>query len=329
MSPSESRAAAPSGVVARAGTGEAAVRPPVVEAQALSKRFGESVAVDDIAFVVREGECCGFLGPNGAGKTTTVRMISCVSPLSGGEIRVFGLSVAGSSRAIKANLGVCPQEDNLDPDFSVLENLTVYARYFGIKKQEALRRADELLDFLQLKDRSHTKIRTLSGGMKRRLLIARALINRPRLLLLDEPTTGLDPQARHLIWQRIRALKKAGTTILLTTHYMEEASQLCDRVIFIDKGKVIVEGSPEELIRRMVTRDVVEIVGADGDLLEALAREGAAVEQLPDRIYVYTDRGDEIHRLVKEHFSVEQCLLRRGTLEDVFLKLTGRELREP
>ena len=307
---------------------QAGTRPPIVEGKGLTKKFGESVAVDGIDFVVREGECCGFLGPNGAGKTTTVRMISCVSPVSAGEIRVFGMNVTQEPRKIKALIGVCPQEDNLDPDFSVLNNLLVYARYFGIPRREALGRAEELLEFLQIKDRAATKIRTLSGGMKRRLLIARSLVNKPRLLLLDEPTTGLDPQARHLIWQRVRALKKLGTTILLTTHYMEEAAQLCDRVVFIDHGKILTEGSPEALVRENVTPDVVEIVGAGEDLLRELAAMDVKVEMLPDRLYAYTDRGQEIHRLVTEKFPVEQCLLRRGTLEDVFLKLTGRELRD-
>ena len=307
---------------------QAGTKPPVVEGRGLRKTFGESVAVDGIDFVVREGECCGFLGPNGAGKTTTVRMISCVSPVSEGEIRVFGMSVAKEPRKIKALVGVCPQEDNLDPDFSVLNNLLVYARYFAIPRREAVGRAEELLEFLQLKDRAATKIRTLSGGMKRRLLIARSLVNKPRLLILDEPTTGLDPQARHLIWQRVRALKRLGTTILLTTHYMEEAAQLCDRVIFIDHGRILTEGSPEALIRENVTPDVVEIVGAGEDLVRELGEMGVQVELLPDRLYAYTDRGQEVHRLVTERFSVEQCLLRRGTLEDVFLKLTGRELRD-
>ena len=329
MAPPDSPIAAADALAPVPAAARGAERPPVIEAHHLIKTYGDSVAVDNVDFSIREGECCGFLGPNGAGKTTTVKMVSCVSPVSGGEIRVFGLSVDRDRRAIKASLGVCPQEDNLDPDFSVLENLTVYARYFGIPRREARRRADELLEFLQLKDRSATKIRTLSGGMKRRLLIARSLINRPRLLLLDEPTTGLDPQARHLIWQRIHALKKAGTTILLTTHYMEEASQLCDRVIFMDHGRVLLEGSPEALIREKVSKDVVEISGASADLIALLKREGGSVESVGDRIYVYTDRGDEIHRLVKESHSVEQCLLRRGTLEDVFLKATGRELREP
>ena len=301
---------------------------PSVEAVGLTKRFGDTTAVNAVNFVVREGECCGFLGPNGAGKTTTVRMVSCVSPVSDGEILVFGMSVNTRAREIKARLGICPQEDNLDPDFSVLKNLTTYARYFGIPRREAQERAGELLDFFQLKDKAGAGIRTLSGGMKRRLLLARSLINRPGLLILDEPTTGLDPQARHLIWQRIRALKRSGTTILLTTHYMEEAAQLCDRVLFMDGGRVIVEGSPESLVREHVTRDVLEIVGAEPSLLEALGGDGVALEVLPDRVYAYTDRGEEIHRLITEGHRVEQCLLRRGSLEDVFLKLTGRELRE-
>jgi lipooligosaccharide transport system ATP-binding protein len=307
---------------------ETEAAPPVIEARRLTKKFGEMEAVAGVDFVVRESECCGFLGPNGAGKTTTVRMISCVSPVTSGEARVFGMSVVEKPRAIKLILGVCPQEDNLDPDFSVLRNLLVYARYFGIPKREAKRRAEELLDFFQLSDRADAKIRTLSGGMKRRLLLARSLINKPRLLLLDEPTTGLDPQARHLIWQRVRALKKSGTTILLTTHYMEEAAQLCDRIIFMDQGRILTEGSPETLVRENVSRDVLEISGGGPDLVEALGRDGVQVEALADRIYVYTDRGEEIHRFVTESFKVDQCLLRRGTLEDVFLKLTGRELRE-
>ncbi len=301
---------------------------PVIETVSVVKRFGELVAVDGVSLAVPQGECFGLLGPNGAGKTSTVRMIQGVSPVTSGTIRVLGMNVAEQGRKVKALVGVCPQEDNLDPDFSVHHNLIVFSRYFGIRRREAQARADELLAFLQLSDRKATPIRELSGGMKRRLILARALINDPRLLLLDEPTTGLDPQGRHSIWQRVRALKKNGTTILLTTHYMEEAAQLCDRLVIMDRGRIIAEGPPAELVTQHVTRDVIEVWGYEQALLEFVREKGWQSEVLADRIFIYSNQGDEDYRELTAAFGMNQCLLRRGNLEDVFLKLTGRELRE-
>ena len=301
---------------------------PVIETVSVVKRFGELVAVDGVSLAVPQGECFGLLGPNGAGKTSTVRMIQGVSPVTSGTIRVLGMNVAEQGRKVKALVGVCPQEDNLDPDFSVHHNLIVFSRYFGIRRREAQARADELLAFLQLPDRKATPIRELSGGMKRRLILARALINDPRLLLLDEPTTGLDPQGRHSIWQRVRALKKNGTTILLTTHYMEEAAQLCDRLVIMDRGRIIAEGPPAELVTQHVTRDVIEVWGYEQALLEFVREKGWQSEVLADRIFIYSNQGDEDYRELTAAFGMNQCLLRRGNLEDVFLKLTGRELRE-
>ena len=301
---------------------------PVIETVSVVKRFGELVAVDGVSLAVPQGECFGLLGPNGAGKTSTVRMIQGVSPVTSGTIRVLGMNVAEQGRKVKALVGVCPQEDNLDPYFSVHHNLIVFSRYFGIRRREAQARADELLAFLQLSDRKATPIRELSGGMKRRLILARALINDPRLLLLDEPTTGLDPQGRHSIWQRVRALKKNGTTILLTTHYMEEAAQLCDRLVIMDRGRIIAEGPPAELVTQHVTRDVIEVWGYEQALLEFVREKGWQSEVLADRIFIYSNQGDEDYRELTAAFGMNQCLLRRGNLEDVFLKLTGRELRE-
>jgi lipooligosaccharide transport system ATP-binding protein len=301
---------------------------PVIEVSSVVKRFGTFLAVDGISFLVREGECFGLLGPNGAGKTSTVRMIQAVSPISSGSIHVFGLDVEREYRQIKRTLGVCPQEDNLDPDFTVFHNLIVFSRYFGLRRAEAARRADELLEFLQLADRKKTRIRDLSGGMKRRLVLARALINNPRLLLLDEPTVGLDPQGRHSIWQRLRALKRTGTTIALTTHYMEEAAQLCDRLVIIDRGRVIAKGSPAEVVAQHVSRDVIEVSGYDSSLAGHIREKGWPAEMMGDRAFIYSNNGEQDYRELSEGFRVDQCLLRRGNLEDVFLKLTGRELRE-
>ena len=300
---------------------------PVIEARSLVKKFGALVAVDGVDLTIPPGICFGLLGPNGAGKTSTVRMIQTVSPITSGTIRVLGFDAARHARKIKAHLGVCPQEDNLDPDFTTRQNLTVYARYFRLRAREALRRANELLEFFQLSEKADTPIRELSGGMKRRLVLARALINNPQLLLLDEPTTGLDPQGRHAIWQRVRALKRSGTTILLTTHYMEEAAQLCDEIVIMDKGRLIASGSPRQLVAEHVAPDVLEIQGWDEALAEFVGNAGWETERLADRLFVYTDRGNEVHRDLASRFEA-QLLLRHATLEDVFLRLTGRELRE-
>jgi lipooligosaccharide transport system ATP-binding protein len=303
--------------------------PPVpVVARALSKRFGSVVAVDGIDFDVRAGECVGFLGPNGAGKTTTVRMVSCQSPKTSGTIEVFGLDVDARPREVKAMLGVCPQENNADSDFSVRRNLLVFARFYGIGAAEAKRRADELIAWMQLADKADAKVEELSGGMKRRLVLARSLLNRPRLLILDEPTTGLDPQARHLIWARVRQLKADGTTCLLTTHYMDEAAQLCDRVILMDQGKILLEGAPAQVVAAEAGREVVEIWNAGADVREFVKGAGWRVEETEDRLYVYDREGGVARAEIERRFPAQDRLLRHATLEDVFLLRTGRTLRD-
>jgi len=309
-----------------------AVSRSAVVARSLIKRYGRFEAVRGIDFTAEERTCFGFLGPNGAGKTTTMRMISCVSPPSAGTLDVLGFPVTQRARAIKARMGVVPQENNLDEEVSVLENLLIYARYFGIKRAIAEPRADEHLAFVQLEEKRDWKITRLSGGMKRRLLIARALMNDPEILILDEPTTGLDPQARHLVWEKLRSLKREGVTLLLTTHYMEEAAQLCDRLVIMHEGTILVEGSPRELVAAHTTRQVVEVFEPPEELHSALTSiEGSVrrVERLADRWLFYTDDGDEtlgkVRALAIDPGSV---WLRGGTLEDVFLSLTGRRLVE-
>jgi lipooligosaccharide transport system ATP-binding protein len=300
----------------------------VVKAENLTKKFDSFVAVNDISFEVNEGECFGFLGPNGAGKTTTMRMICCTSPVTKGTLEVLGMSVNMSPRKIKDSIGVAPQENNLDPDFSVLKNLTTYARYFEIPKELALSRATELLDFMHLKEKTDILIPDLSGGMKRRLIIARALINEPKILILDEPTTGLDPQARHLIWDKIRELKSKGVTVLITTHYMDEAEQLCDRLVIMENGKILVEGSPKRLIDETIGTGVIEVVNP-GDALETyLKNRGLAYERVNDRMCIYTNDLESVSRDLMKDFSLDFSTMRKATLEDVFLKLTGRGLRE-
>jgi lipooligosaccharide transport system ATP-binding protein len=305
---------------------------PLISARGLVKRFGDFTAVDGIDVEVRAGEAFGFLGPNGAGKSSTMRMIGCVSPPSGGELRVLGMDPRRHGPDIRARLGVCPQEDNLDVELTARENLTTYARYFGIPRKVARRRADELLEFVQLTERATSRVEPLSGGMKRRLTIARALVNEPDIVLLDEPTTGLDPQARHLVWERLFRLKQRGVTLVLTTHYMDEAEQLCDRLVIMDGGVVAAEGSPRELIERYSTREVVELrFGTDA--LEPYASKldgiGARVEVLPDRILLYADDGDAVVPAVHDrNLSPSGVLVRRASLEDVFLHLTGRRLVE-
>lgn len=300
-----------------------------IEALSLTKRYGEFTAVDGIDFTVGPGECVGFLGPNGAGKTTTVRMVTCFSPITSGAAQVFGLDCARRPRAVKALLGICPQEDNLDPDFDVRKNLLVYARYFDLFGAEAKRRSDELLDLVQLSEKATAKIRELSGGMKRRLMLARALLNRPRLLVLDEPTTGLDPQARHLIWQRVRLLREQeGVTVLLTTHYMEEASQLCDRVILMDAGKILLEGSPADLVAQEVGREVVEMRNAGEEVRVLAAERGWKTEAVEDRLYLYDSKGGAVAEAIQERFPHAERQIRPATLEDVFLHRAGRALKE-
>jgi lipooligosaccharide transport system ATP-binding protein len=312
---------------------DAAAPGVLVRATGLTKRFGDQLAVDGIDFEVRHGEVFGFLGPNGAGKTTTMRMIACVSPVTGGELQVLGGDPARDGPAIRARLGVVPQTDNLDTELSVGDNMLIYGRYFGLPVPVIRERSDELLRFARLEDRAESRVDPLSGGMKRRLTIARALINRPELLLLDEPTTGLDPQARHMLWERLYRLKREGVTQIITTHYMDEAEQLCDRLVIMDDAKIVAEGSPRELIERHVTREVVELrfpTAADQDRAAVRLGEGSEqIEPLPDRILVYTAHGDDTAaRLGQDGLHPESILVRRSSLEDVFLHLTGRTLDE-
>ncbi|TME14938.1 MAG: ABC transporter ATP-binding protein [Chloroflexi bacterium] len=305
---------------------------PLISARGLTKRFGDLVAVDGIDFDVAKGEAFGFLGPNGAGKTSTMRMIGSTSPVTAGTLRVLGLDPAVDGPRIRARVGVVPQLDTLDMELSVRENLVIYGRYFDLTYAEAGRRADELLAFVQLTERARDQVEPLSGGMKRRLTIARALISEPDLLLLDEPTTGLDPQARHLLWDRLYRLKQRGVTLVLTTHYMDEAEQLCDRLVVMDKARIVAQGSPRELIERYSTREVVELrfppeaaESMDGRLNGLADR----VEVLPDRVLLYTANGDAASAALHESgIRPESTLVRRSTLEDVFLRLTGRSLIE-
>lgn len=302
----------------------------LLSAKGLTKTFGDFTAVDGIDFAVRKGEAFGFLGPNGAGKSSTMRMVGCVSPVSGGELRLFGQDPATAGPAIRARLGVVPQRDTLDEELTVEENLWIYGRYFGLSRKEVRARAAELLDFAQLTERAKDKVDPLSGGMKRRLTIARSLINSPEILLLDEPTTGLDPQARHVLWDRLFRLKRSGVTLVLTTHYMDEAEQLCDRLVVMDHGKIVAEGSPRQLIDEYSTREVLELrfdAEDHKDLAEQVTGVGKRVEVLPDRLLVYTDDGDEASAVVHAR-GIEplSSLVRRSTLEDVFLHLTGRTL---
>jgi lipooligosaccharide transport system ATP-binding protein len=302
----------------------------LVSARNLTKRFGDFVAVDGIDVDVMHGEAFGFLGPNGAGKSSTMRMIGCVSPATSGELRVLGMDPRTDGPAIRGRLGVVPQEDTLDNELSVRENLLVYGRYFGLRREVVRERADQLLDFVQLSDRANDVVEKLSGGMRRRLTIARSLINEPSLLLLDEPTTGLDPQARHVVWERLFRLKQQGVTLVLTTHYMDEAEQLCDRLVVMDHGRIAAEGSPRELIDAWSTREVLELRFEIEDLAamaEKLQGVPARIEVLPDRVLLYVDNGDaalaDVHQRGVEPRS---ALVRRATLEDVFLRLTGRTL---
>jgi lipooligosaccharide transport system ATP-binding protein len=301
----------------------------LIRAESLTKKYDDYLAVDGIDFEVFKGECCGFLGPNGAGKTTTIKMIHCVLPLTSGNLTVAGMSVLERPREIKKMIGVAPQEENMDPDFTVVTNLLVYARYFDIPKLEALKRSEELLRFSQLEEKRNVIIDQLSTGMKRRLILARALINEPRILLLDEPTTGLDPQARHLIWDKIRSLRKQGVTIILTTHYMDEAAELCDRTLIMDHGKIIEEGKPFDLIRQHIGEDVLE-VDFDDKVMKTLQAKfpEARLEVLGDRIRVFTSQPHGVFESFLKDFPTKGAAIRNANLEDVFLKLTGRQLRE-
>ena len=306
---------------------------PLVEARGLVKRFDDFVAVDGIDLRVERGEAFGFLGPNGAGKSSTMRMIGCTSPISEGSLRVLGLDVATDGPAIRGRIGVVAQEDNLDTELTVRENMLVYGRYFGLPRATIRERTDRLLEFVQLSDRASSLVDPLSGGMKRRLAIARALISEPEVVILDEPTTGLDPQARHLVWDRLHQLKRQGVGFLLTTHYMDEAERLCDRLVIMDRGRIVADGSPRALIAEHATREVVEATFLDDDRVAgaaaAMAAAGERAEVVGDRVLVYTADGDEaVARLSADGPAPEATMVRRSTLEDVFLILTGRSLEE-
>jgi lipooligosaccharide transport system ATP-binding protein len=301
---------------------------PIIIARSLSKKYGALTAVDGIDFEIAEGEAFGFLGPNGAGKTTTMKMIYCFVPPTGGTLAVAGLDVTQSPRKIKALLGVVPQEDSLDPDLTVLGNLITYSRYHEVPREEARVRADRLLEMMSLSEKRNVVIDDLSGGMKRRLLIARGLINDPRILILDEPTTGLDPQARHLVWSKLRELKDSGITIILTTHYMEEATRLCDRLVMMNNGKILDEGSPGDLVARHIGKEVLEVDYVNDELvgkIESTLSDSQVIDHYGDRVYIYTDSAhDTATRL--QHLNLAAISERKASLEDVFLKLTGRTL---
>ena len=302
---------------------------PLIHARGLVKKFGELAAVDGIDFDVQRGEAFGFLGPNGAGKSSTMRMIGCVSPPTAGTLRILDLDPVADGPQIRGRLGVVPQQDTLDNELTVRENLIIYGRYFGLSRSEVRERADRLLAFVQLDERASSKVEPLSGGMKRRLTIARSLVNDPDVLLLDEPTTGLDPQARHVVWDRLFRLKQRGVTLVLTTHYMDEAEQLCDRLVVMDRGRIAEEGSPLELIQRLSTREVVElrfpdrVPDVDPHVFDGRV---ARIEVLPDRLLLYTDDGDALVPAAHDRLRPQSVLVRRSTLEDVFLRLTGRTL---
>jgi lipooligosaccharide transport system ATP-binding protein len=303
---------------------------PLVEARSLTKKFGDLTAVDAIDFAVAPGESFGFLGPNGAGKTSAMRMIGAVSPVTEGYLQVLGMDPAVDGPEIRRRLGVVPQDDTLDTELSVAENLFIYGRYFDLPRPVIRERITELLDFAQLTERRDDKVEPLSGGMKRRLTIARALINQPELLILDEPTTGLDPQARHVLWDRLYRLKQQGVTLIITTHYMDEAEQLCDRLVIMDKAKIVAEGSPRQLIDEYSTREVLEMrfpVGVQETILDRLDGLAKRTEVLPDRVLLYTGNGeDTADEVAHRGLEPESLVVRRSTLEDVFLRLTGRTL---
>lgn len=302
--------------------------PLVIEARSLQKRFGIFTAVDDLSFSVAKGECFGMLGPNGAGKTTVMRMIYGFSPLSSGQMRVFGQDIQDCWRTIRSRIGVCQQDNTLDPDLSVEQNLHVFARYFSLPRTQAVRKTDELLEYFALKHKKTARVADLSGGMIRRLMLARALVNDPELVILDEPTTGLDPQSRHLLWDKLKDLRSHGLTILLSTHYMEEASWLCDRLIIVDRGRVLVEGGPDELIQVHVGHSVIEVDQPNPELRRFIMAQGIAHEDLGGRMIIYSGQRKELERVVRDDFCTRTCTFRSGSLEDVFLRLTGRGLRE-
>jgi len=301
----------------------------LVEATKLTKKFGDLVAVDAVDFEIYKGENFGFLGPNGAGKTTTMNMIQSVSPLSGGKLTVAGKDITYEAREIKYKIGVAPQEDNLDPDFTVIENLLVYSRYYDIAKQKAKTKANELLKFMQLEEKRDVIIPALSGGMKRRLILARAMMNEPQILILDEPTTGLDPQARHLIWSKIKELQKQGVTVILTTHYLDEASQLCDRILIMDQGKIIEKGKPSDLIKKHVGYEVLEALNSE-ESMQCLKDvfPDARIDVVNDKIQLFANKPRGVLAKTLEKISFKGGIIRDSNLEDVFLKLAGRSLKD-
>jgi len=299
----------------------------VLEAKNLEKKFNDVLAVNKINFKVEEGEVFGFLGPNGAGKTTTMKMIQCVSPKTGGDLKVFGLDVNEHPKEIKQQMGVVPQMDNLDPDFSVIGNLIQYSRYFDIPVEEAKKRANELIDYVQLNEKKDSAVDKLSGGMKRRLVLARAMINNPKLLILDEPTTGLDPQARHLIWEKLKDLSSKGITVIITTHYMEEAARLCDRLVIMDNGGILVEGTPKELVKKYVGDHIVEAENTV-EIKTCLEKNNIKYEVANESVEIYNENVSDITNLILKECVDSGVTARPATLEDVFLKLTGRKLRE-
>ena len=302
---------------------------PLIRAVALRKRYGEFTAVDGVSFQVEQNECFGLLGPNGAGKSTTIKMITGVSPVTSGSLTVAGLDVARNPRAVKAQLGVVPQEDNLDPDLPVRQNLEVYARYYGLSKRESAAQIEETLTLLQLEEKADARIDDLSGGMRRRLAVARALVHQPRILVLDEPTTGLDPQARHLVWQKLRLLKSRGVTIVLTTHYMDEAAHLCDRLVIMHRGTILTEGNPRALIAEHAGDQVIELRMDPGQraplLAEIAPAPGVEIEEVEDIVYVF-GAGAAGPAIVERAGDPAVAFVRPGNLEDVFLRLTGRGL---
>lgn len=301
---------------------------PLVHAQDLRKKFGTMTAVDGVSFSIRHGECFGLLGPNGAGKTTTIRMLYGFTPRTSGALEIFGSSCDGSWRSIKSRIGVCQQDNTLDPDLTVVQNLKVFGNYFNLPKGQLEERIENLLHFTALDNRRNADVRGLSGGMVRRLILARALINAPELLILDEPTTGLDPQSRHQLWSRLEDLKAQGLTTLLTTHYMDEAERLCDRLVIMDQGRIIVEGSPKELINTHVGHTVIEVIDPNDSVRALLLERSIPFEDLGHRLIVYHRNGEELYRELFSHECGAGCMLRPASLEDVFLRLTGRDLRE-
>lgn len=307
---------------------EASAANTIIAVENLRKTFGDLVAVDHVSFNVFAGECFGILGPNGAGKTSTIRMIYGFSPMTSGALKVFGLDITRNMRAIKSRIGVCQQENNIDPDLTVQQNLEVFARYFNMSFEVARAQAQNLLHFMALDHRRNARTTELSGGMMRRLVLARALLNHPELLILDEPTTGLDPQSRHQVWERLEELRAKGLTILLTTHYMDEASRLCDRLIIMDHGRILTEGKPMDMIRQYVGRDIIEVVEPSNNLREFVRSRELQHEDLGHRLLIYVEEGNALYRELSKDYCKEGCIMRMATLEDVFLKLTGRDLRE-